>query len=258
MIRFHCPTCRKKLKAHDNQGGKIAVCPRCAARTYVPSDQPPASAIICPSPVPIEPLGAAAPESDYQDQPPIRYQQAPDDDNDDDSLSVCDPLPQSSGSGWTLAVALGVAMMIAVFTGLAIILATASSPTPNRTYPVPNRTFQDISRKIEEGRRPPSFKDDTDDLAGAIITTWIVVLVFLVIILVLEILIMAWVTKDCRARGVDGAAVWVLVILLSFVVGLLVYLASRPQGTLVDCRRCGNRRLQFARACPHCGARQKG
>jgi hypothetical protein len=70
---------------------------------------------------------------------------------------------------------------------------------------------------------------------------------------VLVILLLAWVARDARARSVDGGAVWVLVILLTGPIGFLVYLASRPQGMLVACSRCGNKRLQAATFCPHCG-----
>jgi hypothetical protein len=52
---------------------------------------------------------------------------------------------------------------------------------------------------------------------------------------------------------VDGAAVWVLVIFSTHWIGLLVYLASRPPGTLQPCPACGNRKLPYASRCPHCG-----
>jgi len=67
------------------------------------------------------------------------------------------------------------------------------------------------------------------------------------------ILILAWVAKDARNRGIDGGAMWVIVCLVLHFVGLLVYLASRPHGMLSPCHVCGNQRLQYARLCPHCG-----
>jgi hypothetical protein len=83
-------------------------------------------------------------------------------------------------------------------------------------------------------------------------------LVLLIIYVVTLTLILAWVARDARARSVDGAAMWVLLIFLSHVVGLLVYMASRPYGVLVPCYRCGNKRLQAARSCPHCGEKILG
>jgi hypothetical protein len=79
--------------------------------------------------------------------------------------------------------------------------------------------------------------------------------IFCIAYLVGTILLMAWVAKDCRARGVDGGALWVMIIFFTGFVGLLVYLASRPFGTLVICHRCGNKRLMAAVICPHCGGR---
>src|SRR5689334_12424122 len=33
---------------------------------------------------------------------------------------------------------------------------------------------------------------------------------------------------------------------------LLIYLASRPHGTLIRCEACGNPRLPYVGVCPHC------
>lgn len=70
---------------------------------------------------------------------------------------------------------------------------------------------------------------------------------------VFVVLLMAWVARDCRARGVDGGAVWVLIMLLFSAAGLLVYMASRPHGSLTRCPRCGNSKLMMAKRCHHCG-----
>jgi hypothetical protein len=69
----------------------------------------------------------------------------------------------------------------------------------------------------------------------------------------LVILLLAWVAKDARARGLDSPAIWVLVIFLTGPVGFLVYLASRPPGMLTTCSRCGNNHIMAAMSCPHCG-----
>ena len=77
--------------------------------------------------------------------------------------------------------------------------------------------------------------------------------VFLVLYLTGLCLLLAWVAKDAKNRGIDGGAVWVLVILFISVIGLLVYLASRPMGSLGTCANCHNRRLMYTKHCPHCG-----
>lgn len=75
--------------------------------------------------------------------------------------------------------------------------------------------------------------------------------IFAVFVVVAQILILVWVVKDARARGADGG-VWLLVILLFPLIGLLVYVASRPPGILIPCSFCGNRRLDCLRLCPTC------
>jgi hypothetical protein len=71
--------------------------------------------------------------------------------------------------------------------------------------------------------------------------------------LLVDILLLVWVVKDARARNMDGA-IWVLIILVSGLLGLIVYVASRPAGVLIACSRCGNKRLMASHPCPHCGA----
>jgi hypothetical protein len=63
--------------------------------------------------------------------------------------------------------------------------------------------------------------------------------------------LLAWVARDARARGESGI-LWVLVILFFHWLGLLIYLAARPRGQLVACRRCSNWKLDHALRCPHC------
>lgn len=67
-------------------------------------------------------------------------------------------------------------------------------------------------------------------------------------------LILVWVVRDARARSIDSGGIWVIVILATGVLGLLIYRASRPYGTLVVCTNCKNKRLEYAKACPHCGS----
>jgi hypothetical protein len=37
------------------------------------------------------------------------------------------------------------------------------------------------------------------------------------------------------------------------VIGLIVYLFSRPPGLLVPCPHCGKKRMEGSATCPHCG-----
>lgn len=80
-------------------------------------------------------------------------------------------------------------------------------------------------------------------IAGAIA---LVVLYFM-----LNIAILFWVAKDAKSRGMDGA-MWIFLILFTGLIGLAIYLFSRPQGNLIQCASCGNFRMQASRVCPHC------
>jgi hypothetical protein len=113
------------------------------------------------------------------------------------------------------------------------------------------------SRKYRPSYHPPepSSTSREEDVAFLGLSAFFAWLLFLAVAgllaIVTQILILVWVVKDSRARGADGAA-WLIVILLAPVVGLLVYLASRPAGPLARCTNCGNKRLDYLRSCPSC------
>lgn len=71
----------------------------------------------------------------------------------------------------------------------------------------------------------------------------------------INIAILFWVAKDAKSRGMDGA-MWIFLILFTGIVGVAIYLFSRPQGLLMQCPNCGNNRMQASIKCPHCGAAQ--
>lgn len=72
-------------------------------------------------------------------------------------------------------------------------------------------------------------------------------------IFALQIALLVWVARDAKSRGMDSSVIWMLFVFLVPVVGLLVYIFSRPQGAMVKCAECGNKRLQVSATCPHCG-----
>jgi hypothetical protein len=71
--------------------------------------------------------------------------------------------------------------------------------------------------------------------------------------LAISIALLVWVARDAKARGMDSAVLWMLVVFFLNVIGLVIYLFSRPQGNLIACPNCGNQRLQASVKCPHCG-----
>lgn len=71
--------------------------------------------------------------------------------------------------------------------------------------------------------------------------------------LALSIALLVWVARDAKARGMDSAVLWMLLVFCTNLIGLLIYVLSRPQGNLIPCPNCGNKRLQASVKCPHCG-----
>src|ERR1700744_5714512 len=67
---------------------------------------------------------------------------------------------------------------------------------------------------------------------------------FLVAVIALNIAILVWVARDAKARGLDNAVLWMLLVFFLGLIGLVIYLFARPQGNLVQCPNCGNKKLQ--------------
>ena len=74
-----------------------------------------------------------------------------------------------------------------------------------------------------------------------------------VIIFALDIALLVWVARDAKSRGMDNAVMWMILVFFTSVIGLIIYIFSRPQGNLMKCASCGNNRLQASAKCPHCG-----
>lgn len=78
--------------------------------------------------------------------------------------------------------------------------------------------------------------------------------IFIVIaIFVLNIALLVWVARDAKNRGMGSSVGWIFLILLTSIIGLIIYLFSRPSGELIYCEVCKNKRLKVANVCPHCG-----
>src|SRR5512140_574317 len=73
------------------------------------------------------------------------------------------------------------------------------------------------------------------------------------VIIALNIALLVWVARDAKSRGMDSAVLWMILVMFTSVVGLVIYIFSRPQGNLVQCSSCNNQRLQASAKCPHCG-----
>lgn len=71
--------------------------------------------------------------------------------------------------------------------------------------------------------------------------------------IVLSIALLVWVARDAKNRGMDNAVMWMILVFFTSFLGLIIYIFSRPQGNLVECPSCKNKRLQASAKCPHCG-----
>lgn len=69
----------------------------------------------------------------------------------------------------------------------------------------------------------------------------------------LNIALLIWVARDAKARGMDSAVLWMILVMFTSLIGLFIYASARPQGNLIQCASCNNKRLQASARCPHCG-----
>jgi Phospholipase_D-nuclease N-terminal len=72
-------------------------------------------------------------------------------------------------------------------------------------------------------------------------------------LITLSTYLLIWVAKDAKSRGVDNPVVWMILVFCTGIIGLIIYLAVRPGGNLVKCENCPNKKLPYAKTCPHCG-----
>jgi hypothetical protein len=74
-----------------------------------------------------------------------------------------------------------------------------------------------------------------------------------VIAVIISIVLLIWVARDAKARGMDSSILWMALVFFTNLLGLIIYLFARPKGDLVKCSHCGNKRLRVSAKCPHCG-----
>lgn len=197
-------------------------------------------------------VGRQAPEPAPQEFPAVSASQPEEDYPPTQSLK-----PGTMLAGSLIIVAVFLIVVLGMILGVTAIGRNSGSPAV--ATPSPKSAPSPPPKPVPSAPSPvpstPSVEDTVAASAavGFFVGIWGLLCVLSVAYVVCVILLLAWVAKDCRARGVDGGAVWILVILFTHWVGLIVYLVSRPHGILVPCIRCGNKRLMATRMCPHCG-----
>jgi predicted amidophosphoribosyltransferase len=70
----------------------------------------------------------------------------------------------------------------------------------------------------------------------------------------LQIALAVWVVRDAKGRGVSSPIGWLILVMLTGLLGLIIYFFSRPGGEVGECPNCHNKRLIAMAQCPHCGA----
>jgi uncharacterized membrane protein YhaH (DUF805 family) len=78
-------------------------------------------------------------------------------------------------------------------------------------------------------------------------------IIVIVAFIALNIALLVWVAKDAKNRGMDSSILWMILVMITGPIGLIIYLLVRPQGNLMPCAHCGNKRLQASAKCLHCG-----
>jgi Phospholipase_D-nuclease N-terminal len=72
-------------------------------------------------------------------------------------------------------------------------------------------------------------------------------------ILMLDIALLVWVARDAKSRGMDNSVLWMVLVMFLSLLGLIIYILSRPKGNLIPCQSCNNKRLEASALCPYCG-----
>ncbi|HEX7516048.1 MAG TPA: hypothetical protein VF345_02045 [Chthoniobacterales bacterium] len=64
-----------------------------------------------------------------------------------------------------------------------------------------------------------------------------------------------WIMHDAKSRQSENAQLVTVLgwIPLTWVIGLIVHLATRPKVNLVVCPNCKKKRIEGSAVCPHCG-----
>lgn len=129
--------------------------------------------------------------------------------------------------------------------------APGSNSMPPMAKPQPGQPtgVEDLKGVAPELTQPLEVLRNARASFDRIVFWWIV---FTILHLVTASIIIVWVARDSRNRGMDSP--WYSYGIVVFgLIGFFIYIAARRKGDLIVCRHCQNRCLSTARACPHCG-----
>ncbi|MGH9787471.1 MAG: membrane protein insertion efficiency factor YidD [Candidatus Acidiferrales bacterium] len=123
---------------------------------------------------------------------------------------------------------------------------------PRRAKPAPRAL--EISATATPVLSMALLQSNEDAAAGAACALGFLFIVLLIVgVIATWIGLLVFVVRDAKNRGTENPVLWLILILFTHVIGLVIYFLARPAGNLVACEHCKNKKLQYARACPHCG-----
>ncbi|MDD5617275.1 MAG: hypothetical protein PHH85_13850 [Candidatus Methanoperedens sp.] len=91
----------------------------------------------------------------------------------------------------------------------------------------------------------------TPESTDSDIALGIFILIFVLVLFIVGLYILVWVVKDANKRGSSGT-LWGILVLVSGIIGLILYFIFRPKGNFVSCNYCGKGKLETLIQCPHC------
>ena len=123
-----------------------------------------------------------------------------------------------------------------------------------RFLPFPALVFA-ASNLLAQSRTPSDADAAVAGTVGsaACCGSFLFMVIFIAGIIALNIALLVWVARDAKSRGMDSAVLWMILVMFTSFIGLIIYIFARPQGNLVQCPSCNNKRLQASAKCPHCG-----
>lgn len=226
MLRFLCPSCQSSLQVPESTAGKKGSCPRCGQRLQVP--MPPRNRTVLgvlpdattSYATPSLPTPTASPPPLAEYAPPAR-------------------LPQGTKLG---CVALTIVLIAVGALGVSVLTFAPRQDSAKTTDLHPASTDAEAAQTVQHV-----------GTAGLRVGGCLIWVIASFMYFLFWILCLVWVARDAKNRSIDGGAMWVIIIFFTHFLGLLVYIAARPSGSLTTCGWCQNRKLNYARLCPHCG-----
>jgi DNA-directed RNA polymerase subunit RPC12/RpoP len=266
-INFACPRCTRKLSIATRKAGAEVTCPGCKQRIIVPTptDEPLPGILIQSGQGQHEPL-TELPE--LNDHTPIDELDEVDGSDRDirDSRDDDDRLPIRRRKQRVSPVALfGVGFLALAVVVLVVVAIVRSDRAAKQNLKSSAKQTQKGGQPVGKARTDagdtpnprlePVGGNEPDQEVGRTLfgySLFGMICVMVILYWLFVFLLAVWVIRDARNRSVENGLFWMLLIVPFNVFALLIYLVSRPSGTLIKCSNCRNYRLRHVGICPHC------